>query len=40
VDTGMRFVKHAIWTTPDLPFGCIKHFGDEPEISSLVFRSP
>jgi acyl-CoA reductase-like NAD-dependent aldehyde dehydrogenase len=24
VDTGMVFVNHPTWTTPDLPFGGIK----------------
>lgn len=35
IDTGMAFVYHPGWTTPDLPFGGIKNSGSGREISSL-----
>ncbi|MEN6407202.1 MAG: NAD-dependent succinate-semialdehyde dehydrogenase [Thermoguttaceae bacterium] len=35
VDTGMMFVNHPTWTTPDLPFGGIKNSGYGRELSRL-----
>jgi succinate-semialdehyde dehydrogenase/glutarate-semialdehyde dehydrogenase len=35
VETGMMFVNHPTWTTPDLPFGGIKNSGYGRELSSL-----
>lgn len=35
VDTGMMFVNHPTWTTPDLPFGGIKSSGYGRELSRM-----
>lgn len=35
VETGMMFVNHPTWTTPDLPFGGIKNSGYGRELSSV-----
>ncbi len=34
IETGMMFVNHPTWTTPDLPFGGIKNSGYGRELSS------
>ena len=39
VDTGMMFVNHPTWTTPDLPFGGIKNSATDASSPAWASRS-